>query len=80
MGDTAVHWSVMNIDPLLTGQVARRAGVSEETVREWTRTGALRTSRTASGIRLYDPRVVDAYLATRASQKAAPDGELAVAP
>ena len=59
----------MNTAPLFTGQVARAGGVSEETVREWTRKGWLRTKRTASGIRLYDPRVVAAFLAERAREK-----------
>ena len=71
---------MMNSALLFTGHVARQAGVSEETVREWTRKGWLRTSRTASGIRLYDPHVVDAFLAVRASQKtASPDCAPAVA-
>lgn len=59
----------MNTAPLLTGQVARAAGVSEETVREWTRKGDLQTSRTATGMRLYDPRVVRVFLADRARQQ-----------
>jgi DNA-binding transcriptional MerR regulator len=60
---------------LLTGQVARVAGVSEETVRQWTNKGWLATERTASGIRLYHPRVVHAFLADRNRQKVsvAPD-------
>ncbi len=59
----------MKTAPFLTGQVAREAGVSEETVREWTRKGELRTDRTATGMRLYDPRVVRVFLAERARQK-----------
>ncbi len=59
----------MNTLPFLTGQVAREGGVSEETVRQWTQKGWLRTKRTATGMRLYDPRVVRAFLAKRTRQK-----------
>lgn len=50
---------------LMTGQVARLAGVSEVTVREWTRQGRLACSRTNSGMRLYDPQVVCAFIVNR---------------
>lgn len=46
---------------LQTSEVARRCGVSASTVLMWERLGRLRAIRTSRGIRLYDPREVDAF-------------------
>ena len=51
--------------PLLTSQVARQCHVSAETVREWNRSGKLHATKTASGVRLYDPRVVAEFQRAR---------------
>ncbi len=45
------------------GDVARRAGVSVDTVREWDRTGALTSIRTHGGHRRFRLADVERYLA-----------------
>lgn len=48
------------------GDVARRAGVSVDTVREWDRRGALTSIRTNGGHRRFRLSEVDHYLAALA--------------
>lgn len=48
------------------GDVARRAGVSVDTIREWDRRGDLRAVRTAGGHRRFRLDDVDKYLAALA--------------
>jgi len=45
----------MQAAPLLTSQVANILGVSSETVRQLENRGQLKASKTASGVRLFDP-------------------------
>ncbi len=48
------------------GDVARRAGVSVDTVREWDRNGYLTSIRTAGGHRRFSLTAVENYLAALA--------------
>lgn len=51
---------------LEASEVARRAGVSPDTVRRDAKLGALQVAgRTSAGKRLFTPAAVDAYVATR---------------
>jgi excisionase family DNA binding protein len=52
-------------DFLTVSDVARDFGVSPDTVRLWTRTGALPAIRTRSGMRLIDPRDAEVLRRTR---------------
>jgi excisionase family DNA binding protein len=45
--------------------VARRAGVSADTVRMWERRGLLQAIRTTSGVRLFRQHDVDEFIARR---------------
>jgi excisionase family DNA binding protein len=49
----------MLINVLLTSEVAQMLGVSEGTVRVWERSGRLRATKTARGVRLFDRRDVE---------------------
>ena len=40
-------------DELLTGEVAKLADKSPDTVRRWERTGRIRARRTATGVRIF---------------------------
>lgn len=53
------------IAPLLTSQVARRCGVTPDTVRFWERTGRLPSIRTAGGVRLFDCDAVERFARER---------------
>ncbi len=54
---------------LTSSDVARRGEVTREAVDYWERTGVLRPMmRTASGIRLYNEREVNRFLARRAQR------------
>lgn len=53
------------LQPLLTSQVARRCGVSPDTVRFWERSGRLPASRTQNGVRLFDPATVERFASAR---------------
>jgi excisionase family DNA binding protein len=55
-------------DLLLTSEVARVLGVSPATVCNLERKGDLPATRTASGVRLYVRRDVDALATTRAAR------------
>lgn len=59
--DTATSETLLPI-----GDVARRAGVSVDTVREWDRRGALASIRTNGGHRRFRLSDVDQYLAALA--------------
>ena len=48
------------------GDVARRAGVSVDTIREWDRTGRIKSIRTAGGHRRFHLSHVEDYLAALA--------------
>lgn len=50
---------------LSSGEVARLAGVSAETVRHWERTGKLPCTRTAGGMRLFARADVERFLEER---------------
>jgi excisionase family DNA binding protein len=52
-------------DFLSSGDVARLASVSVETVRAWERRGKLASARTAGGIRLFARIDVERFLAAR---------------
>ncbi len=49
---------------MTTSEVARMVGVSEQSVRQWTRAGVLRAERTPLGS-LYDPAEVGRLIAER---------------
>jgi excisionase family DNA binding protein len=56
---------------LLTSDVSRRLGVSSETVRQWERTGALKATKTAGGVRVFRASDVTQFEAIRkAAQRA----------
>ncbi len=68
----------MDAAHLLTSEVARLCAVSSETVREWERNGRRSAEKTATGVRLFDPREVAALAAARRQQgHARTSGELA---
>ena len=71
----------MHVDHPLTSEVARICAVSSETVREWERSGRLPAEKTATGVRLFDPRTVAAFKAQRdAAGRAVDDTALACVP
>lgn len=54
--------------PVLRAEAARMLGVSTATIRNWERSGKLRPSMyTASGVRIYDRRIVERLAAERAA-------------
>lgn len=56
----------------ITISVAARAlGVSAQTVSDWSKRGILHPTRTASGIRYWDPREIERVLAERQKKLAA---------
>ena len=59
---------VVEANHLLTSEVARICAVSSETVREWERSGRLSAEKTATGVRLFDPREVAALAEARRQQ------------
>jgi excisionase family DNA binding protein len=52
-------------------EVARRTGVTTETVRRWDREGRLRAFRTESGRRLFDEKAVEALIERRRQRERA---------
>ena len=50
---------------LLTADVARLAVVTPATVRNWANAGSLPARRTISGVRLFDRRDVERFIAAR---------------
>lgn len=55
----------METDYMLTSEVARLAGVSSETVRQWDRKGTLAAMRTDSGVRLFKRVDVETLMRAR---------------
>lgn len=55
----------------LTSQVARRLGLSAQSVREFESKGWLRCTKTETGTRLFDPEDVERFLADRHARMAA---------
>lgn len=58
----------MKDELLTTGEVARRADVSDTAVRLWEASGRLRCLRTERGQRVFLRRDVDAWLARRKAE------------
>jgi excisionase family DNA binding protein len=55
--------------PLTVGTVARRLQLSEDRIRQLANVGALPSTRTSTGIRLFEEADVEAFAAVRAQNQ-----------
>ena len=66
-----LHGMNASADFLLSSDVARELGVSAQCVRKWERSGRLKATRTAGGVRLFERTAVEALRRSMSAQLAA---------